>query len=264
MRQRGGLRLFHLALSIGMCWIWVETGFGFDAKHSDRNRLPASVVFNGPSTSNKIALTFDACPGTEVTFDREVIHALERTGTPATLFLSGKWMERFPEATRELAKNPMWELGFHGHAHYDLTSPNVSQKLFEREFDSGARVFKRLTGKDPKLFRPPYATVDRKIALAAEKRGLLTIEYDIASGDPDPKLSKRALVENVVSRAKPGSIIIFHMNGKGKHTARALPEIIQRLKARGFEFVTVSELNVDRAPAASRPTPPVSHTSETP
>jgi peptidoglycan/xylan/chitin deacetylase (PgdA/CDA1 family) len=108
-----------------------------------------------------------------------------------------------------------------------------------------------VTGKTPRYFRPPYGEVDARVATLAAGAGLVTIQYDVASGDPDPNLSAGALVRGVLGQAKGGSIVVFHMNKNGVHTAEALPEIIDGLRKKGFELVTVGEL------LQERPKPPV-------
>ena len=76
----------------------------------------------------------------------------------------------------------------------------------------------------------------------ASSLGLTTVEYDLPSGDPDPRASRQRLVDWVLQRARPGSIVVMHMNHPRFHTAEALPEIVAGLRARGFELVTVGEL----------------------
>jgi peptidoglycan/xylan/chitin deacetylase (PgdA/CDA1 family) len=49
-------------------------------------------------------------------------------------------------------------------------------------------------------------------------------------------------VHNVLGKARAGSIVIFHINGRGRKTAEALPEILRVLKERGLRFVSFSEL----------------------
>jgi hypothetical protein len=72
--------------------------------------------------------------------------------------------------------------------------------------------------------------------------GLVTVQYDIASGDPDPGLSAKRIVRSVVADAKGGSIVVFHMNKNGPHTAEALSEVVKGLREKGFELVTVGEI----------------------
>ena len=77
--------------------------------------------------------------------------------------------------------------------------------------------------------------------LAAE-HGLLSIQYDLASGDPDPNVTAKRLREYVSDRARKGSIVVMHMNGRGWNTAEALPRIVLRLRKKGYRLVTVSQL----------------------
>ena len=84
--------------------------------------------------------------------------------------------------------------------------------------------------------------MDERLAKLASQAGLVTIQYDIASGDPDPGLSAKRIARAVVDEAKGGSIVVFHMNENGVRTAEALPEIVKGLREKGFELVTVGEM----------------------
>ncbi len=72
--------------------------------------------------------------------------------------------------------------------------------------------------------------------------GLVAIQWDTVSGDPAPAQTAEAIRRGVVAHAKSGSIVVMHANGRGWHTAEALPLIIADLRQRGFEFATVGEL----------------------
>jgi peptidoglycan/xylan/chitin deacetylase (PgdA/CDA1 family) len=111
-----------------------------------------------------------------------------------------------------------------------------------REFTNTQAVIRKITGKTPRYFRPPYGEVDDRVAALARKTGLVTIQYDIASGDPDPALSADAIARGVLHEARGGSIVVFHMNGNGARTAEALPLVIEGLRQKGFALVTVGEL----------------------
>jgi peptidoglycan/xylan/chitin deacetylase (PgdA/CDA1 family) len=103
-------------------------------------------------------------------------------------------------------------------------------------------IIKKTTGKTPRYFRSPFGEVDERVAKLAAEAGLVTIQYDIASGDPDPSLSPQKIVSSVLRDAKGGSIIVFHVNRNGVHTAEVLPEIVSGLRQKGFTLVTVGEL----------------------
>jgi peptidoglycan/xylan/chitin deacetylase (PgdA/CDA1 family) len=205
------------------------------------------VVTNGPRRKKKIALTFDACstqgPGQ---FDERVIRALIDMQVPATLFLGGKWMEEHPDETQALANFPQFELGNHTYLH-----PHLLRESDERVREELARtqdVLFTLTGRQATLFRAPYGELDARVARLGADAGMIAIQYDLASGDPDPRISAKRLIDYVSDQARNGSIVVMHMNGRGWHTAEALPRIVLRLRKKGYKFVTVSEL-IGRPPA---------------
>ena len=104
------------------------------------------------------------------------------------------------------------------------------------------QILLSLTGKLPRFFRPPYGEVDAQLAGVAAQSGLRTVEFDFPSGDPDKHISRVRLVAWVLAKARPGSIVVMHMNRHGWHTAEALPEIIAGLRAKGFLLSQVGEM----------------------
>jgi peptidoglycan/xylan/chitin deacetylase (PgdA/CDA1 family) len=203
--------------------------------------LAAEVVAHGPRDQKRIALTFDACTTRDVSrYDDRVTRELEAAHVPATIFLGGGWAHTDAAHARRLAENPLFELGNHSYSHPHLRS--VSADKIREELQSTQDEIKRITGKTPRLFRPPYGEYDERVVRVAAEVGLTTVEYDLPSGDPDQHATKDRLVEWVVKKARPGSIVVFHINHTRFHTAEALPEIVERLRKQGYEFVTVSEL----------------------
>jgi peptidoglycan/xylan/chitin deacetylase (PgdA/CDA1 family) len=194
----------------------------------------------------KIALTFDACSTSKPTgYDEQITRVLVETGTPATVFLGGKWIQDHESAARQLAALPLLELGNHTYLHPHMTKSSDDQVRDELQ-QTQEELFK-VTGRTATLFRPPYGEYDDRVVKIAAELGLTTIEYDLASGDPDIHFTKQKLIEYVTSAARSGSIIVMHINGRGWHTAEALPEIILALRKRGFCLVTVGDLLRDRA-----------------
>jgi peptidoglycan/xylan/chitin deacetylase (PgdA/CDA1 family) len=199
------------------------------------------IIEHGPRNVPKIALTFDACPtGRAEEYDEKVIDILTKEKVPATLFMSGRWVEKNPDKAKLLATQPQFEIAAHSYYHPHLTEKTDDRIL--REFKHTQAIIKKTTGVTPKYYRPPFGEVDERVATLAAKAGLVTIQYDIASGDPDAKLSVKRLVRGVLQSAKNGSIVVFHMNRNGVHTADALLEIVSELRKKGFVLVTVGEL----------------------
>jgi peptidoglycan/xylan/chitin deacetylase (PgdA/CDA1 family) len=199
------------------------------------------IVEHGPRNTHQVALTFDACPaGTPDEYDEKVIEILLREKVPATLFLGGRWVEKNVEKARFLASRPQFEIANHSFYHPHMLEKDDDRVL--RELKRTQALIKKVTGKTPRYFRPPYGEVDERVAKLAAEAGLVTIQYDLASGDPDTNLSAQNIVRVVLRDAQGGSIIVFHMNRKGVHTAEVLPEVIQGLRQKGFALVTVGEL----------------------
>ena len=94
----------------------------------------------------------------------------------------------------------------------------------------------------PTLFRFPYGACNDAALKAVNDAGMLAVQWDVSTSDPDPHASATVIANAMVHEAKPGSIIVGHANGRGWHTFEALPIAIPRLKAGGYKFVTVSEL----------------------
>ncbi len=208
------------------------------------------IVNHGPRSRKLVALTFDACSTRRPSrYDERVAKVLIDMHVPATIFLGGKWMEDHPEHTRYLASFPQFELGNHTFLHPHMTE--VSDERVQNELQWTQDVMYAITGRRATLFRPPYGEVDDHLVKLAAADGLTTVQYDLASGDPDKHATKDKLIEYVSTMAKPGSIVVMHINRRGWHTAEALPDIIKRLRKRGFEFVTVSQLLDANQPAGS-------------
>jgi len=200
-----------------------------------------AVFSHGPRDRKAVALTFDACSTHKPShYDERITKILIETKTPATLFLGGKWMEEESEQTKYLASITHFELANHTFLHLHLKE--VSDQRIRQELLWTQEVMYSLTGKQPTLFRAPYGEYDDRVVRIASSLGLRTIQFDLASGDPDSNITKEKLIEYVTSMARNGSIIVLHINRRGWHTAEALPEIIARLRKRGFTFMTVSEM----------------------
>lgn len=222
-------------------------------------RITDKVVLHGPRDKKEVALTFDAdmTPGMksmlksgEVNsyYGQSTIDILNQTQTKATLFLTGMWIEEYPEATRSLADNPLFELGSHSYSHpsffgncYGLQQISESDK--ENEIQKTQMLLKNTVGVEARVFRFPGGCHSQSDINLVNKNGLTVIDWDVAGVDGFND-DKEAIENNILGRVQNGSIIVLHMNGypNDPKTAEALPKIIAVLKERGFEFVKISEL----------------------
>ena len=200
------------------------------------------LISHGRRDRKEIALTFDACSTRDPSrYDARVTAALLAASAPATIFLGGSWAKEEVAQVKELAAHPQFELGNHTYTHPHLPALKDEARIRAEITRTQAEV-KALTGHTPRLFRPPYGEYDQRVVRIAGELGLVTVEYDLPSGDPDVHATKERLVQWVLSQAKPGSIVVMHINHVKFHTAEALPDIITGLRARGFTLVTVGQL----------------------
>jgi peptidoglycan/xylan/chitin deacetylase (PgdA/CDA1 family) len=199
----------------------------------------AAAVSRVKTREPVVALTFDACPTRpgSAGFDREVFEILRRQHIPATVFVSGRWVEQHWQEARELAQEPLIELGNHSYRHPQFS--RLDAAAGRAEIEATDKLIAEL-GRQSVAFRPPFG--DWAGWLTAETGGQPVVLWDVVSGDAGGHISADNMVASVTAEARRGSIIIFHINGRGPHTKKALPRIIQRLRARGLRFVTVSEL----------------------
>jgi peptidoglycan-N-acetylglucosamine deacetylase len=197
----------------------------------------------------EIALTFDACATRKgwYGFDRDVFDILKRGQVPATIFLSGVWIENHPEAMADLAADPLIEFGDHSYDHPHMT--RLPAERIEAEIDQTEAALGRY-GRRAVAFRPPFGDWNRRLVELVGARQLPTVTWDVVSGDPSAKTTTPRMIQNVLDGARAGSIIVFHINGRGWKTHEALPEILRALHERGFRLVSLSELLAARDPAA--------------
>jgi peptidoglycan/xylan/chitin deacetylase (PgdA/CDA1 family) len=222
-----------------------------------------------PPDRKLIALTFDLCeqPGEIAGYDGAIIDYLRREGIKATFFAGGKWMRSHVERTQQLMADPLFEIGNHAEAHRNLrlldgaklydevagpqrAYQSIRAQLAEAQCAAPHAAAMRSIAPRLTLFRFPYGACNERALRAVHDQGLTAIQWDISTGDPTPQQPAAAIVAAML-RAKPGSIILAHANGRGWHTVAALPVAVARLRKLGYDFVTVSELMAAGKPQIS-------------
>jgi peptidoglycan/xylan/chitin deacetylase (PgdA/CDA1 family) len=188
-----------------------------------------------------VAITFDACAtrGQSNGFDRAVYEILKREGVPATIFVSGRWVEVHAAEMQELSRDPLVNFGDHTYDHPHM--PRLTPQRMGEEIDQTEAALAKY-GKKSVAFRPPFGEWNRRLIEVAGTRGLPTVTWDVVSGDPSIRTTRERLIKNVLAHARSGSIVIFHINGRGRKTAEALPEILRALRDRGLRFVSLPDL----------------------
>ncbi|MBS0154561.1 MAG: polysaccharide deacetylase family protein [Nitrospira sp.] len=205
--------------------------------HSD-----AQVITTGSPTCPGVALTFDLCPVRKGSgYDQPLMDYLITHRIPATFFMSGKWMVKHDTEVDHLLSLEFFEVGTHGEVHAHLPMHDADEQ--RTEILGPVKLLQERYNHDATLFRPPYGEYNDVTVAVVNMLGLQFIQWNIESGDPDPTLSAEQILTRVAKRTKPGSIIVFHANGKGKQTRRVIEHLTREiLPAKKLRPMTVSEL----------------------
>ncbi len=199
---------------------------------------------------HKIALTFD--DGPDPNFTSRILDILKKKHAPAAFFVTGAAANKSPSLLRrEYAEDH--EIGNHTYSHPHFNE--ISRKQLELELNLTERLLESALGIKTLLFRPPYGidhqpeTADEVALLPIpQEMGYLIIGAQIDphdwgepnGGSPPPA---NAIVQRVLEQADRGNIVLLHDGGGDRSsTVAALPQIIDRLRAKGYELVPVSEL----------------------
>jgi len=209
----------------------------------------SSITFNlvhvdGPY----IAMTFDDGPSAMLT--PKLLDLLAAHHIKATFFVIGENVAEHPEIVARAAREGH-EIGNHSWSHPNLGK--MSDESVRRQLRQTDDAIKNATGKRPTLMRPPYGSITTR-----EKHWIHDeFGYQIILWDVDPYDWKRpgpAVVRNrILKETRPGSIVLSHDIHPG--TIEAMPSTFDALEAKGFKFVTVSELIRMAVPQSSHPTP---------
>uniref|UniRef100_A0A831UAD4 Polysaccharide deacetylase n=1 Tax=Geobacter metallireducens TaxID=28232 RepID=A0A831UAD4_GEOME len=200
-----------------------------------------------------IALTFDACgsPGGKG-FDAPLVDFLEREKIPATLFVSGLWIEANPELFRRLAANPLFEIANHGHRHRPASVAGLKAYGIQGTRDVGevvdeielnARRIEEITGRRPVFYRSGTAHYDEVAVAIAAALGERVAGYSLL-GDAGATFSAPQ-VRDALLKARPGDIALLHMNHPESGTAAGVMAAIPELRKRGWRFVRLSDAAVE-------------------
>ncbi|MFC5701006.1 polysaccharide deacetylase family sporulation protein PdaB [Cohnella faecalis] len=227
-------RLFFLTaavlLSAGIIWVEKENISVF-APH------PPAAVYSVPTERKVVAITFDISWG-EKRAD-PILDILKNKGVQnVTFFLSSPWSKTHPDIVKRIADSG-YEIGSHGHKHVNYSQ--LGDDEIRNQISTAHGVLTEMTGKGPNLIRMPNGDFDKRVLRIAEGLNYKVIQWDTDSLDwKNPGVDN--IVQRVVTRAHPGDIILLHASDSCKQTHEALPIIIDQLRAKGYEFVTVSQL----------------------
>ena len=168
---------------------------------------------------------------------QQLIDILEEYDAPATFFVVGAWVDKYPESVKQLS-DAGHQVQNHSNTHPYMTGLSTEQMIDELE--SCNKKIENVTGKKPTLFRPPYGDYDNRVVETVESVDMYTIQWDVDSLDWKDNATPDSICKRVTSKVKNGSIVLFHNDAD--HTPAALPNILGCLKDEGYEFVFIEDL----------------------
>ncbi|HEX4304178.1 MAG TPA: polysaccharide deacetylase family protein [Rhizomicrobium sp.] len=209
------------------------------------NAARAEVIMRLPTHERVVALTFDACEQQRaMKLDTGISDFLVAHRIPFTLFLSGRFVQDNAAAVKALAALDFVELENHSWDHPNHMERLSDQGIRDEILMTDAEVA-RVTGRGTAFFRFPATNYTARTLADAEGLGFRVVHYRWEAGDPDPHETASRIVRETLEAVRPGDILIQHINGRGWHSAEAMPGLIAGLTAAGYRFVLLRDYLTD-------------------
>jgi peptidoglycan/xylan/chitin deacetylase (PgdA/CDA1 family) len=197
----------------------------------------------------RIALTFDACMGRA---DERILSTLVRERVPATIFVTARWLRSNPATVAIFLQNPdLFELENHGENHipaidvamsiYGIAAAG-SPEAVGHEVTRGSDAMLAAGLPAPHWFRGATAKYDLSAIHQIRNMGYRIAGYSV-NGD-EGSLLGAALTEKRIAAAKDGDVVISHINQPTHAAGEGVAKAIMALKARGVQFVRLSDVDV--------------------
>ncbi|MFB9327580.1 polysaccharide deacetylase family protein [Paenibacillus aurantiacus] len=205
-----------------------------------QRRYPGTFFVRGSRGSMKVALTFDDVPDPRYT--PKVLDILAKYRVRATFFVLGSKAKAYPAMVARMRKEGHM---IANHSYDHPVFPKISVHQFSQQIAQTDLLLRSLAGYSPRYLRPPYGAITPKQIEWAQANGYTVVNWDVDSEDWRSIGSAR-IMANIKSTLQPGSIILQHAGGGATQdlsgTVKALPQLIQYLRKKGYEIVPLPEL----------------------
>ncbi|WP_121749778.1 polysaccharide deacetylase family protein [Streptomyces sp. E2N166] len=216
------------------------------------------VFEHGPRADGKtVALTFDA----DMTADQgpraaagerfdnpRLIATLRELKVPATVFMTGRWAEEYPDEARSIGRDPRFEIANHSYSHHAYTDdcyglPHVSKERMRSDVERAYAAFREAGVRNAMpYFRFPGGCYDRAALGELAATGVTAVQWDVVSGDAFAT-DADAVARQVLDGVRPGSVVVMHCTRSAAPvTEQAVRQVVPELRRQGYRFVKVSEL----------------------
>lgn len=189
----------------------------------------------GPASVKKIALTFDDGPSGKLT--PQYMEILKKENVPATFFMLGESVQKNPTMAKRVADEG-FEIGCHTTSHKSL--PGKSLEVIHQEIIGTADYIEQVTGKRPRVFRPPYGALNKAVLNVCAEGNMALVLWSVDTNDWKARSTSESVHNAITREAHGGAVILMH--DVHEKSVKILAQVIEELKAKGYEFVTVSDL----------------------
>jgi glycosyltransferase involved in cell wall biosynthesis len=196
---------------------------------------PKNMVAWSARHPRGIALTFDDGPNAE--FTPKILDILKEKDIKATFFVIGKEVEQNKDLTGRIAREGH-NIGMHSYSHRRFGKLASGEK--KKEIAKAKSTINKEIGVESKLFRPPQGSISLSQLLYCLKNRITTIMWSINSMDYQNRGTRNIINNTVENDIRGGDIILLHDDNE--FTLQALPKIIEGIRGKDFDFVTVEEL----------------------
>jgi peptidoglycan/xylan/chitin deacetylase (PgdA/CDA1 family) len=223
-------------------WIAVGASAAGAAVHGALHRnspVFGRVQYRLRGSARRVALTFDDGPNPRAT--AAILDTLARERVPATFFLLGRHVDRWPDLVRR-ASTEGHELANHGYVHEKMIFRSPS--FVRADISRGMDAIERAAGVRPRRFRAPHGARNPWVSPIAHALGQQVTGWTLGVWDTD-RPGADVIARRVTSGVSAGAIVLLHdgdgydPDGDRMQTAEALPEIIRVLRERGYTFTTL-------------------------
>ncbi|MFC8222477.1 polysaccharide deacetylase family protein [Streptomyces sp. NPDC057362] len=212
---------------------------------------------DGTKDGKTVALTFDA----DMTADQgpraaagerfdnpRLIATLRRLKVPATVFMTGRWAEEYPDEARSIGRDPQFEIANHSYSHYAYTDdcyglPTVAKADMRSDLERAYAAFEKAGVPNPMpYFRFPGGCYDETALKELSATGVTAVQWDVVSGDAFAT-DADAVTRQVLDGVRPGSVVVMHCTRSAAPvTEEVVRAVVPELRRQGYRFVKVSQL----------------------
>ncbi|WKX17997.1 polysaccharide deacetylase family protein [Streptomyces sp. HUAS CX7] len=212
---------------------------------------------DGTKDGKTVALTFDA----DMTADQgpraaagerfdnpPLIATLRRLKVPATVFMTGRWAEEYPDEARSIGRDPQFEIANHSYSHYAYTDdcyglPTVAKADMRSDLERAYAAFEKAGVPNPMpYFRFPGGCYDDTALKELSATGVTAVQWDVVSGDAFAT-DADAVTRQVLDGVRPGSVVVMHCTRSAAPvTEEVVRAVVPELRRQGYRFVKVSQL----------------------